>query len=122
MRCPECKRDVLLGWVSCAHCGRRLDDPGRQGDICIDDEHEFVIEGPHCVRCGFHPDLGDRGEQIVRNSGFAVLAMVCFLVALGAGIALQSAENKYSGRFFAMVASAGVVGMGFGIFMMRRVR
>jgi len=124
MECTDrtCGRVVHPGWVSCAYCGKRLDDASRQGDTCPEDEHEFVIEGPHCVRCGYHPAVGGRGEQTARNLGWVVLITVCFLIALGTGVALSQVTTPRTGRVFGLVASMAILGMGYGVFKLRRIR
>jgi len=45
-------------------------------------DHEFVIEGPFCIICGFSPEFGYRSERIGKRFVATILVVVLTLVSL----------------------------------------
>lgn len=53
-----CSREIHDDWDFCAFCGADNRPPERRHRV-RDCEHDLVIEGPCCVRCGFDTDPQD---------------------------------------------------------------
>jgi len=69
----HCEREVISGWWFCPHCGH---DNRTVKGIAVDPEtcdHQFVIEGPCCIVCGFDPERGTPSELRMKRLGVGLL-------------------------------------------------
>jgi hypothetical protein len=82
-RNPDCEREVLPVWWFCPHCGR---DNRTVKGLAVDQEtcdHQFVLEGPCCIVCGYDPAYGTPSELAVKRLGAWIgLGLAIFLTLL----------------------------------------
>lgn len=116
---PRCGRTADNDWGCCAFCGTPLwGQPRPEEDYC---DHEFVLEGPYCIRCGYDPEVGGRSER--RDYLIAGVAMVVLgiLVAGWAMFSLSSPgsanapANSRGGRSMGTAVVVGLVFFGLGL-------
>ncbi|MBV6457873.1 MAG: hypothetical protein HONBIEJF_00993 [Fimbriimonadaceae bacterium] len=124
MHCDNqnCLREVQPGWMSCPHCGFSLagDAPRPDESSC---DHEFVIEGPFCIICGFSPEFGYQTERIGKRLVATLLVVVLTLVSLYLASLLVnptaiSEENVFRGRLAGRVGfllAAALLGLSFAV-------
>lgn len=122
-RNPNCDREVIDGWWFCPHCGR---DNRTVRGLAVDQrtcDHEFVIEGPCCILCGFDPEYGDPDELRLKRIGYVSATVVMTVVVVGVGY-LALVKGGFSGArqesrmwIYFLVAAIG----GFGVLVWKTV-
>lgn len=101
-------------WSHCPHCGELIGVGRSVEEYC---EHEFTIEGPYCVRCGYDPSVGNYGECVWYLCWGALLAIAgigCAFVLLasltGNSILIAPPASQKTARTYAFcLVGAGVL-------------
>lgn len=95
----NCLRAINPDWMSCPYCGTqtRIGSSRLQEEEC---DHDFVIEGPFCIICGFSPEFGYRSERIGKRFVAIVLVVVLTLASLYLALLLANPQAIPEDRMF----------------------
>lgn len=114
-RNPNCEREVLGHWWFCPHCGQ---DNRTVRGLAVDQEtcdHQFVIEGPCCIVCGYDPERGTPSELRIARLGQGLLLGVSLVPIFAFGYLLTRgpvSSGDRSGRMYGILLAASVLWFG----------
>ena len=130
MVCPnrQCARELHIDWYACPYCGHRSHTAGEPSESECD--HEFVVQGPYCIICGFNPEMGGAGERLIHNV-FAIGVCVLGGLAVWYGMTtmIQASQVHYApgeapisrggGKGFGVLVVLGFLAFAYGVWHLR---